>query len=85
VSDPYEFTLEELLASIEEAVSPQTEDGFYTAAEWAKIWDKQIAVTRQAIAKLLAANRMEHGIRYETSLLDGRSRRKDTFRLCGKE
>jgi len=85
VSDPYEYTLDELLASIEDATSPKTEDGFYTPNEWAKIWDKQIAVTRQAIAKLLAAGRMEHGIRLETSLLDGRSRRKDTFKLCNKE
>jgi hypothetical protein len=84
MSDPLDYTLDELLASIEEITAPQIEDGFYTPSEWADIWGKNVGTARRAIVKLLAAGRMEHGSRLETSPIDGRVRRKDTFKLCDK-
>ena len=85
MTDPLEYTLDELLASIDEAANEPPREGFLTVVEWGLVWGKSTDMARAAIKKLLIAGKMVRGYRMETSLIDGHVYRANTFGIKGNE
>jgi hypothetical protein len=85
VTDPYEFTLDELLASIGEIELPPPQDRYLTTAEWGRVWGTGLKATRNAIAKLLEAGKMDRSYRVEASRLSDQTYRKPVFGLKENE
>ena len=85
MKDPLDYTMDELLASIEEITADPPQDGFLTVVEWGRVWGKSLEVTRDAIKKLLIAGKMERSYRTEVSLLDGHIYKTNTFGIKGTE
>jgi len=85
MKDPLDYTMDELLASIEEVTADPPQDGFLTAAEWGKVWGKSLEIARDAIKKLLIAGKMDRSYRTEVSPLDGHIYKTNTFGIKGTE
>ena len=77
--DPLEYTLDELLASIEEITAAPPQDNYLTIAEWSSVWGKSKDVTREAIKALIGSGRMERGQREVVSLINGHRYKVNAF------
>jgi len=79
------LTLDELLASVEDATStPVPEDGWLTAREWAQHWDCPQSKARDSIQRLLAAGKMEWS-RQPRQTAIGYWKHEPVYRLVGGE
>ena len=67
---PEEWSLEELMAAVQEAEEERFDPGeeFLTTDEWARIWNLSRRKTRLLIHRLLKADRMELSRRMMTSI-----------------